>query len=651
MIYVAQEGLLASAVHASLKSSPLKEETHWAANRVFSQDNDILVACSENCNLEFLLHWQRVASAWQARLFCIHIHGGEAVIGPLVKPKEEGCVRCWFTRYYSGRDMAQRFAQMSTLNWVPAKPVPELTHPGLAIIAEIAAGILTGMGSSNTDSRQEWGVYYWDLKSLAGRHVRLLPDPACPECSQSPFDSAEAAEFSLVSRPKPTSQADRLKSLAEFHADVQKTFAEYRAGIVREVSTAWRLTYGAVAISTVGLFEGSLEGCGGFSDRYSSSRTMSALEAVERYSGLRPRARRPAIRSTVSTLRELAVDPRLLGLYRDEDYKKDLKSIVPNHFKSIVPYHDGLELEFVWAYSFASNAPVLVPRQMGFYSYSESGELPFVVEGSNGCALGSCPEEALFHAILEVIERDAFLLTWYARKRLPQLDPMESTDPEIRARCRRLRAAGYDLTVMDATVDFAIPALWVLARSRKGDLPYAAAVGAAHIHPQQALRKALRELDNSINRLMLEINDPEKVQRAHFLAENPAEVHSMGDHPLLYCSPQSSPELNFLTECPEQTSLHAMENSARELYSPDLSEELRRIIRRIQNTGSEVIAVNQTTPELSRLGLCTYKALITGAVPISWGQSFRRLAGLPRLDAALRAASLSTPNAAPHPFA
>jgi ribosomal protein S12 methylthiotransferase accessory factor len=641
MIYVAQEGLLASAVHAALKSSPLKEKTDWAGNRVLGRDSDILVACSDNSNMEFLLHWQRVAWAWATRLVCVHVDGGEAIIGPPVKPKEEGCVRCWFTRYYSGRDMARRFAQMSTLSWGTAKPVPELTRLGAAIIGEIAAGILTRMGSSNTDSRQEWEVYYWDLRALTGRQATVLPDPTCPECSHVPFDSAEAAQISLVSRPKPTSKADRLKSIEELHPNVEKTMAGRRTGIVREVSTAWRLTHGAVAISTVSLFDGGLESCGGFSDRYSSSRTISVLEAVERYSGVKPRARRPAIRGTVSSLRELAVDPELFGLYRDEGCEK--------HPKPIVPYHDQLELEFVWAYSFASNAPVLVPRQMGFYSHSESGELPFVVEGSNGCALGSCPEEALFHAILEVIERDAFLLAWYARKRLPQLDPMESTEPEIRTRCRRLRAAGYDLTVMDATVDFSIPAVWVLARSRKGNLPYAAAVGAAHIRPPQALRRALRELDNSINRLTLEMNDPEKVQRAHFLAENPAEVRSMTDHPLVYCSPRSSPELDFLTECPERTSVRAMEMSARELFSPDLTEELRRIIQRIQSTGSEVIAVNQTTPELSRFGLCTYKALITGAVPISWGQPLR-IAGLPRLDAALRAACLSAPNPAPHPF-
>ena len=38
-----------------------------------------------------------------------------------------------------------------------------------------------------------------------------------------------------------------------------------------------------------------------------------------------------------------------------------------------------------------------------------------VYETSNGCALGGCFEEATAHGLLEVAERDAFLITWYGR--------------------------------------------------------------------------------------------------------------------------------------------------------------------------------------------------------------------------------------------
>ena len=69
-------------------------------------------------------------------------------------------------------------------------------------------------------------------------------------------------------------------------------------------------------------------------------------------------------------------------------------------------------MNWVWGYSFLQERPILVPELLAYYSlgYGEG----FVYETSNGCALGGSLEEAIFHAILEVVERDSFLLTWYA---------------------------------------------------------------------------------------------------------------------------------------------------------------------------------------------------------------------------------------------
>ena len=70
-------------------------------------------------------------------------------------------------------------------------------------------------------------------------------------------------------------------------------------------------------------------------------------------------------------------------------------------------------MDWVWGYSFLQERPILVPELLAYYSLS-CGE-GFVYETSNGCALGGSLEEAIFHAIMEVVERDSFLLTWYAR--------------------------------------------------------------------------------------------------------------------------------------------------------------------------------------------------------------------------------------------
>jgi thiazole/oxazole-forming peptide maturase SagD family component len=87
--------------------------------------------------------------------------------------------------------------------------------------------------------------------------------------------------------------------------------------------------------------------------------------------------------------------------------------------------------QWTWGYSFARQAPILVPQACASYGalHRTPQERPFVYEISNGCALGGCLEEAILYGILEVAERDAFLMTWYGRMPVPCLDLSSAADP------------------------------------------------------------------------------------------------------------------------------------------------------------------------------------------------------------------------------
>lgn len=88
-------------------------------------------------------------------------------------------------------------------------------------------------------------------------------------------------------------------------------------------------------------------------------------------------------------------------------------------------------------------------------------------ETSNGCAIGGSLEEAIFHGILEIVERDAFLLTWYAKLPLPRLDLSSANDTELQLMIQRLRTiTGYELHAFNATMEHGIPSLWVIAKIR-----------------------------------------------------------------------------------------------------------------------------------------------------------------------------------------
>ena len=93
-----------------------------------------------------------------------------------------------------------------------------------------------------------------------------------------------------------------------------------------------------------------------------------------------------------------ALNPLTLGVHTNEHYNRD-----GFPFK---PFDPDYEQNWVWGYSLSQNRPILVPESIAYYSLGHRDA--YVYETSNGCAIGGSLEEAIFHGILEVVERDAF---------------------------------------------------------------------------------------------------------------------------------------------------------------------------------------------------------------------------------------------------
>lgn len=73
-----------------------------------------------------------------------------------------------------------------------------------------------------------------------------------------------------------------------------------------------------------------------------------------------------------------------------------------------------------------------------------------------------------FYGIMEVVERDSFLITWYAELTLPRIDPFSTDDQELKLMIERVRAVGgYDLYFFNSTMENGIPSVLVLAKNRK----------------------------------------------------------------------------------------------------------------------------------------------------------------------------------------
>ena len=144
-------------------------------------------------------------------------------------------------------------------------------------------------------------------------------------------------------------------------------------------------------------------GWSGQANSFAASRDLAFLEGLERYAGHAPAATGAAAGRRVRELGDRALDPRTCGVYADRTYDEDptLRRFAP---AGRSPGCGGTRCGTTgrcWCRpGWCTTAPAS-PRDN------------FVFECSNGCATGSCLEEAVLFGLLELVERDAFLLGWY----------------------------------------------------------------------------------------------------------------------------------------------------------------------------------------------------------------------------------------------
>src|SRR5205085_812111 len=146
-----------------------------------------------------------------------------------------------------------------------------------------------------------------------------------------------------------------------------------------------------------------------------------------------------------------------------------------------------LKMYWVWGYSLTERRYILVPEQLVYYCNHSYRQPLFVHECSNGCASGTSFEEAILYALLELMERDEFLITWFAKLALPKLDYSNVRDRQFQFICDRINRLGYDVTLFDMRLDMPIPVVLAVALRRDGGMGALSLAAGAGLDPLAAM--------------------------------------------------------------------------------------------------------------------------------------------------------------------
>ncbi|MEH7334115.1 TOMM precursor leader peptide-binding protein [Neobacillus drentensis] len=569
---------------------------------------------------------------------------GEGIIGPIVRPERPGCSRCAdIRRILAGPDRREMWGfQMSRARGEGEMQDAWASRTGLSQIAALICNEVQKVFQGEPSHLEE-RVFIMNLRTLTNSLHPFLPDPLCPICSPLPDDTPELAQIKLESSPKINSRGYRTRSMEELKPFLVKDYLDYRSGVMNGKMQDFSLPFADVLIN-LPLFEGD-EGVAGRSNSYEMSEQTAILEGLERYCGLEPRGKRKIVRDSYHNLEKIALNPARVGLHEKEQYRK------PHFpFKS---FHPDTPMNWVWGYSFLQERPILVPELLAYYSLGY-GEC-FVYETSNGCALGGSLEEAIFHGIMEVVERDSFLLTWYAKLPLPRIDLHSADDKELRLMVDRVHeVTGYELHFYNSTMEHGIPSVWALAKNRRSKGLNLICAAGANLDPVSAVKSTIYELAGMMGKHDEKLE--QNRQKYKDMLRDPFAVRTMEDHGLLYGLPEAEERLDFILDDKRPSRTFAEEFKQPPANS-DLKDDLLDILNRFRRLNLEVIVVNQTTPVIERNGLFCVKVLIPGMLPMTFGHHLTRVKGLERvLKVPKELGYKKTPlsyeqlNPYPHPF-
>ena len=416
-------------------------------------------------------------------------------------------------------------------------------------------------------------------------------------------------------------------------------------GIVREAHLGSVAHVLPNALARLAVRGGGSQTCGGKALRADDAERVAAFEAIERYHVLVRPADEVLVHGSADELRDRAVDPRALFFNSGESDR------------SVLPAFDvSAALHWTWAFDARSGEAKLVPaHDLWFDTGALPDERSFVTPTTSGCALGGSFEEAAIFAVLEAIERDAFLAAWYLRRTPARIDA-DSIDSEPFQLLRRRWEAAYPehrLHLLDLTVDTAVPVVGAVAVRERGDGIQSFHAAAAHLDVRRAAHSALKDLA-----IIDPALPPEKRERYRAMMDEPRRVVSPEDHFGLYALPETFARQAFLFGSTDRTT--ADEIASRALIPPaeryDLGDVLRRIAIHLESLGCALLLKDVTHPAIAERGLRCVRAVTPGLLPMWFGHGrFRvrvtdRLRRLARDLAGQTIDGVDDLNLDPHPF-
>jgi ribosomal protein S12 methylthiotransferase accessory factor len=609
-------------------------------------DRDIVLTTCEYGRADRMEEICLLANEAEAVMISAWLDAFTGHIGPITWPGSPGCLRCYALRRAANEsrpELSEAMRRHATEN-PRGRGATGFVPPMMELLGALCAQTVLQLRNGGQAALITGRVIDIDLVRCVGTARKMLAVPGCPICGRfTPIRSHLGESTEILNAVDGDSRAGLL-------LDNWDRLVDSEVGIVNKVTPLAIhedepdfVHYLSTASSTDRL--GQLKNfgnCGGVAVDYRAAAAKAVGEAIERYCS--------AFFSygdlVLSSYRKLpgpGTHPDNYALYRPEQFGVENVPWRPFTVDAPICWTKGTSL--------CTGERVFVPAAMvyvPFHYLIDRGDTPICQPISTGLAAGFSLSDAALSGLCEVIERDAFTITWQARLSHPRV--LVTTLPQhCRDRVTRFTEVGLRVEILDITTDLGVPTILTIALGDRDTSPAVAVAAAAHPQSDIAVNKSLEELAHT-RKFARQVMDytpplPVDVQRGH------PEVTEQQHHLRFYCPQSAKTFAEFAWAASRERSFDAISSATAE----PAASQLATVVARVKGAGLDVIICDLTTPDIAELGLAVVRVVVPGLHPLFMGYQSRALGGHRLYEVPARLGlsgiALGEPdNPYPHPF-
>ncbi len=427
-------------------------------------------------------------------------------------------------------------------------------------------------------------VVTMDLRNLECVHEYVVRRPQCPACGEPGLmreKGEKAIELRPIPKQRPHDAGYRQKSAGESRERFRRLVSAHVGPVAFLQAMPDRPSpLHAVQVSgylvrppSADRIEDCVRVCAGKGRSTEQAEISALFEALERRSG-HYEGDEPRVHASLNELGDAAFCPSVLHGFSSRQYAqrvvlnrdaRDRSQWVPE------PLDPHTRIDWTPAWSLTTGSKRYVPFTFCFAGSPIEAGRAYCPTNGNGVAAGTCMEEAILQALLELVERDAVAIWWYNRIRRGTFDESAlRCDPYTDSLLDDYSNRGIRVNVLDLTHDIGIPVCACVAhRVHEGREVVALGFG-CHLSFEVALRRALTEV-NQIG----------------------PGIHPGTGRPFLDTERLDDRSFLFPVEGPRNARVPEAG-----FDGPNLKADVEECLRRLHGVGLEACVVDKTRPDL-----------------------------------------------------